>query len=132
MPSAQYLFSHLPSSIPSEIFSTYEGDFHDTVSVKLTKVSVKLTKNWNWQMMITSSKKKKCTYWWNSPAFGIEKNGPTYSEFEACQKFDFSSFKTQKFPAFFKNGRDFWDKKYFFGTLQFLHLKSEKKSIFWY
>ena len=108
---------------------------------------MKLTKTWNsfsetaqklklqnadYQLYFQNKNKKSCTYWWNYPAFGIEKNGPTYAEFEAWRKLHLSSFKIKKIPAFLKNGRHFWDKKKIFGSLHFFFPKSQKKSIFWY
>ena len=95
---------------------------------------------WNWPKLETEKCwlpvqfkkyiKKPCTCWWNFPAFGIEKNGPTYAEFEAWPKFDFSSFKTKKFPAFFKNGRDFWDKKKKKSAHFIFFIKNLKKNPF--
>ena len=85
--------------------------------------------NADYQRYFQNKKTKSCKCRWNFPAFGIEKNGPTYAEFEPCPKLDFSSFKTKKYPAFFKNGRDFWDKKKKSAHLIFF-IKNLKKNPF--
>ena len=78
------------------------------------------------------NKKKSCTCRWNLPSFGIEKNAPTYADFEACPKFVFSSFKTQKFMAFLKNWQTFLGQFFFFDTPHFFSSKIKKNTIFWY
>ena len=105
---------------------------------------MKLTKTWNsfsetaqklklqnadYQLYFQNKNKKSCTYWWNYPAFGIEKNGPTYAEFEAWRKLHLSSFKIKKIPAFLKNGRHFWDKKKI-GSLHFFSQNHKKNPFF--
>ena len=119
------------SSVPYLLFQKWMR-IHWTVSGKLTRilrVSVKLPKSWNCKMLITNAifkikNKKSCTCWWNFPAFGIEKNGPTCADFEACPKFVFSSFKTQFFLAFLKNWQTFLGQFFFFWhTSFFFHQK---------
>ena len=90
--------------------------------------------NADYQCYFKNLTKQSYTWWWNSPAFGIEKNGPTYAVFEACPKFVFSGFKTQKSLPKSKNWQRFlgqkkkkmtnpifcfqkWKKNQFFGTL---------------
>ena len=88
--------------------------------------------NADYQRYFQKKTKKSCKRWWNFPAFGIEKNGPTWADFEACPKFVFSSFKTQNFLAFLKNWQTFLVQIFFFDTPHFFSSKIKKNTIFWY
>ena len=80
----------------------------------------------DYQCYFKNLTKQSYTWRWNFPAFGIEKNGPTYADFEACPKFVFSSFKTQKFMAFLKNWQTFLG-QFFFDSPHFFSSKIKKK-----
>ena len=86
--------------------------------------------NADYQRYFQKKTKKSCKRWWNFPAFGIEKNGPTWADFEACPKFVFSSFKTQNFLAFLKNWQTFLGHFFFLTHLIFFHQKSKKTQFF--
>ena len=107
-------------------FAFFSKNDGQTVSEKLTKI-----KEFQWncpnfesgQFWLPILKKKNLfESAWNFPAFAIEKNGPTFADFEACPKFVFSSFKAQKLLAFLKNWQTFLG-LFFLTHLIFFHEK---------
>ena len=112
-------------------FAFFSKNDGQTVSEKLTKI-----KEFQWNcpnfetgqlglpmLFLKKKQKNPSESAWNFPAFGIEKNGPTYADFEACPKFVFSSFKTQKLLAFLKNWQTFLCHFFFSDTTDFFPSK---------